>query len=188
MPEATEWPNLTKTQGYTYVCGYCGKSVGPESGYHRDRLHEIYICPVCKSPTFFSYSDQVPGEPYGNDVGALPDDVNQLYSEARKCMTVSAYTAAVLTCRKILMHIAVGKGAPANQSFMTYVEYLSDNNYVPPGGKGWVDHIRQKGNEANHEILTMSKENAQDLISFVEMLLKVVFEFPAKIQQNQTTP
>jgi len=62
--------------------------------------------------------------------------------------------------------------------------YLADNNYVPPDGKGWVDHIRKKGNEANHEIVIMSKEEAFELLSFVEMLLKIVYEFPARILPN----
>jgi len=105
-----------------------------------------------------------------------------LYAEARFCMTVNSFTSAVLTCRKLLMHIAVAKGAPTNKSFLEYVEYLSDKNYVPPDGKGWVDYIRTKGNEANHEIKIMSVDDAKDLITFSEMLLKFVYEFPAKVK------
>jgi hypothetical protein len=52
---------------------------------------------------------------------------------------------------------------------------------VPPEGKGWVDHIRKKGNEATHEISPMSKADANDLITFPEMLLKFVYEFPSRI-------
>ena len=62
-----------------------------------------------------------------------------------------------------------------------YVEYLSNKGYVPPNGRGWVDHIRKKGNEANHEIVLMKKEDAEELILFSEMLLKFIFEFPNKI-------
>jgi hypothetical protein len=96
-------------------------------------------------------------------------------------MAVLAYTAAVLACRKILMHIAVEKQAQENQSFVVYVEYLAGKHYVPPGGEGWVDHIRKKGNEANHEIKLMSKADAEELITFVEMLLKLIYEFPARV-------
>ncbi len=46
---------------------------------------------------------------------------------------------------------------------------------------GWVDHIRERGNEANHEITIMSADDAQSLIQFTEMLLKLVFEFPKKM-------
>jgi hypothetical protein len=44
-----------------------------------------------------------------------------------------------------------------------------------------VDHIRKKGNEANHEIAIMSRTDAEELISFIEMLLKFMYEFPARI-------
>jgi Domain of unknown function (DUF4145) len=79
---------------------------------------------------------------------------------------------------------AVAQGAPENQTFMAYVEHLAASGYVPPHGKGWVDHIRKKGNEANHEIVLMEKDDAQELISFVEMLLKFIYEFPSRIPSS----
>jgi hypothetical protein len=94
---------------------------------------------------------------------------------------VKAFTAAVLACRKLLMHIAVDKGASEGKPFIEYVEYLSNKGYVPPNGKVWVDHIRGKGNEANHEIKIMTKEDALDLVTFIEMLLKFIYEFPSRI-------
>ena len=127
----------------------------------------------------------MPGVHYGSEVTELPSDVNALYGEARDCMTVSAHTSAVLTSRKLLMHIAVEKGASAGRSFIDYVQYLADGGYVPPDGTGWVDHIRKQGNEANHEIKRMSRGEAEELISFLEMLLKFVYEFPGRMKQNQ---
>ncbi len=80
------------------------------------------------------------------------------------------------------MNVAVKQGALEGKPFIEYVEYLSDKGYVPPNGKHWVDHIRKKGNEATHEIALMKKEDAEDLISFTEMLLKFIFEFPSKLK------
>jgi len=85
------------------------------------------------------------------------------------------------------MHIAVAKGAKAGDSFVSYVEYLASHNYVPPDAREWVDHIRTKGNEANHEIVIMKKGDAEDLLAFSEMLLKLIFEFPASIKRKITT-
>ena len=53
------------------------------------------------------------------------------------------------------MNIAVVQGAEEGLKFIEYVEYLASNGFIPPNGKGWVDHIRQKGNEATHEIALM---------------------------------
>jgi hypothetical protein len=86
------------------------------------------------------------------------------------------------------MHIAVDKGADEGKRFIEYIEYLSDNNYVPPNGKAWVDHIRKKGNEANHEIKIMSKGDALNLITFIEMLLKFIYEFPSRITPKTPNP
>ena len=68
---------------------------------------------------------------------------------------------------------------------MEYVQYLADKGFVPPNGKGWVDHIRKKGNEATHEISHMERGDAEELIAFAEMLLKFIYEFPAKVPAAQ---
>jgi DNA-directed RNA polymerase subunit RPC12/RpoP len=179
------WRNIEEIQPHGYVCSYCGHRVGPARGFRTDGMPTkfIYVCSFCGAPTYFNTEKvQFPGPPFGNDVLSLPAGVAALYSEARSCMTVNSFTASVLTCRKLLMHIAVEKKAKEGQPFLQYVEYLADKGYVPPDGKGWVDHIRQKGNEANHEIKIMSLGDATDLITFSEMLLKFVYEFPARVQ------
>lgn len=52
---------------------------------------------------------------------------------------------------------------------------------MPPNGLAWIDHIRKKGNEANHDIKIMAKQDAEELIVFAEMLLKFMFEFPSRV-------
>lgn len=81
------------------------------------------------------------------------------------------------------MNVAVQKEAAEDLKFIDYVEYLSEKGYVPPDGKTWVDHIRQKGNEATHEIQLMGKKDAEDLIVFSEMLLKFIYEFPSFVSK-----
>jgi hypothetical protein len=177
-----KWEHLQNLPAQAYTCGYCHRLVSSSVGYFTSNHHRIYICSHCKSPSYFDREDkQIPGVCAGNEVKHLPEDINSLYREARDCVAVGSFTASVLTCRKLLMNIAVAQGAKEGQSFLSYVEYLSDKNYVPPNGKHWVDHIRSKGNEANHEIKLMSKPDAEELISFLEMLLKFIYEFPNKV-------
>jgi DNA-directed RNA polymerase subunit RPC12/RpoP len=175
----TEWHNAQGLGPKGYVCSFCGHRVGPATGFaskqppHAPQSY-IYVCSFCGSPTHFDgQGKQFPGPPFGTTVESLPADVAALYNEARSCMTVNSYTAAVLTCRKLLMHIAVEKKAAEDQNFLQYVEYLAAQGYVPPDGKGWVNHIREKGNEANHGIKIMNLKDAEDLITFSEMLLKL---------------
>ncbi len=108
----------------------------------------------------------------------MPTELQSLYDEMRLCIGATAFTSAVLTARKMLMHIAVEEGAKEGKSFLEYIQYLNENNYIPPRGHGWVDYIRLRGNEANHEIAIMVEQDAVGLLKFLEMLLRFIYEFP----------
>ncbi len=83
------------------------------------------------------------------------------------------------------MHIAVSQGAKEGLPFIQYVDFLVNSGYVPPNGRHWVDHIRKKGNEATHEIVVMTHSDAKDLITFLEMLLRFIYEFPNSIPKPE---
>ena len=183
---SVDWQHQQSVTAKQFRCGFCDESVASERGYYTNAGEQVYIriCPLCKRPSFWEYGSQFPGVAFGSPVKSLPSDVETLYNEARECCSSNAYTGAVLLLRKLLMNIAVGLGAPAGEPFMKYVEYLANKGYVPPNGKGWVDHIRKKGNEANHEITLMNKTDAEELIVFSEMLLKFIYEFPQRVPQT----
>lgn len=189
-----DWCNIQNLASRSYICGHCGSPLASEHGWYASDGNRpvafIYICHKCTQPTYFfnPVGIQIPGHAYGSPVRDISDEsVESLYEEARRCTASNAHTASVLCCRKLLMNIAVSKGASDGQPFIDYVNYLSDNGFVPPDGKDWVDHIRTKGNEATHEIKIMSKEDAEELLSFAEMLLKFIFEFPAKMKRKTVT-
>ena len=186
------WNQIGTHSSKSYVCGHCNKQLASEKAYYailEATGHPggyLYICHHCSKPTFFNFDGaQTPGSSFGNDVNDINDKVvEELYNEARRCYSANAFTSVVLACRKLLMHIAVSKGADEGLKFIEYVEFLSSNNYIPPDAKDWVDQIRSKGNEATHEIVIMKKEDAEDLLSFIEMLLKIIYEFPANIKKK----
>jgi len=176
------WQNENEIGSKQFNCGFCGNRIATIKGfYSSNAAHRIYICPHCERPTFFDGAAQIPGVAPGADVAHLPNELEAIYNEARRCVSINAYTSAVLSCRKLLMHIAVQQGAEPGKTFIHYVEHLANNGYVPPNGKAWVDHIRKKGNEATHEIVLMSPGDANELISFAEMLMKFIYEFPARV-------
>jgi hypothetical protein len=194
-----KWKNLGTGGSREYTCGYCGKPLASEKCYVGDlttgvrgeiltgQAH-VYVCHFCTRPTYFDPSGaQVPGVCFGNDVAGIDDDsVRDLYGEARRATGANCYTASVLCCRKLLMHVAVHKGAKKGENFASYVEYLG-KNYVTPNSVGWVDRIRDKGNEANHEIMIAKPDDAKELLAFVEMLLKLIYEFPAMQKKHSSS-
>lgn len=178
------WQGLNDLESKSFKCKFCDKDVATRKGYFRKGANwRTYVCPNCAKPTFFYDGTQIPAPLLGNKVEELPEKINSLYDEIRDCTGINAYTSAVLSCRKLLMNIAVEQGADQGKSFVYYVEFLSDKGFVPPNGKEWVDHIRKKGNEANHEIVLMSQDEALDLINFSEMLLKFIYEFPKRLRK-----
>ncbi len=184
------WANVQSLRSGRFNCGYCGASVASDRGYYFDFSGRggdwayIRICPACLCPSFFVGNEQIPGAAFGRPIQPTPPDVGGLYDEARTCTAAGAYTAAVLAARKLLMHIAVNQGAEPGDSFMGYVEYLASHGFVPPHGRGWVDLIRTKGNEANHEIRLMNQADAEDILIFVEMLLTFIYEFPSRVPKQ----
>lgn len=188
------WQKPDYIKNESFVCGYCGRHVSSDRGYklnvHGDASgHQVggaYICPNCNGITLITPGNgKFPGHTLGNPVSHLPPDIAALYEEARKCSAEKCFTATAMLCRKILMNVAVERGAPINKTFLDYVSYLSENGYIPPNGKHWVDHIRKKGNEATHEIMIMKDKDATELLFFIEMLLRFVHEFPSMIPKPE---
>jgi hypothetical protein len=190
----TQWSHLGEIPTKSWRCAYCDKEVASNRGWvgtterfdpptrvpYTDSAY-IAICPRCELPTTISERGaQVPGVKGGEPIEHLPDDVRAIYEEARSCMSVHAATGAVLLGRKLLMHVAVAQDAKEGESFKKYVDHLAEKGIVTAGMKEWVDEIRELGNDANHEIIISTKEQAEELLTFVGMLLKVVYEYPAK--------
>ena len=184
------WQNTQVVDGIQYVCGFCGTFVGPRQGYFTapvgDHQGFVLLCNYCNRPTFIDRERETnmsitPSAKMGKSIDYLPPEVEAVYEEARLCTSAGAYTAAVMLCRKLLMNTAVHEGADEGQKFVRYVNYLASKNLFPPNSKKWVDYILKKGNEANHEIVEMTAEDAENLITFSAMLLNLVYEFPKRL-------
>ena len=179
------WKYIENISSRNYICGHCGRDINSNIGYYTvdDLDHKngnyIYICHHCNKPTYISFNEQVPGSSYGESFDEeIFDDklIYSLYEEIRKCMKVNAYTSVGMCCRKLLMHIAVNCGAEEGKTFKEYVDYLDSNNYIPTNCKDWVDIIRSKGNEANHEIIILNEDDAKLLINFIAMIISVIYK------------
>lgn len=189
------WEGIQQLPSLDYVCWHCNTEISSDIGYrldlptamynsadpsYPDTLKAgIYLCHRCGYPTFLLNGKQIPGIPFGKSFEHVPDIVNNIYNEARDCYSVNAFTAVVLLCRKILMHIAVERGADENKNFVYYVDYLKEHNLITATSRDWVDKIRQVGNNANHELVQEDSEEAKRILTFTSMLLMTTYEYPA---------
>ena len=189
-----QWSGVKDIVPAEFRCGHCGNLVGANVGMNATSSLNaqktdmfIYICPFCSKPTFKDRDSQVPAPIPGSKLTHLPKETEDLFEEARRSIAASNPTAAILVCRKILAHVSVEKGAKPNDTFVAYVNHLVEKNYLPPDSKEWVDHIRTKGNEANHEIVVMSVADAHELVTLTEMLLRFVYELPGTMRDKIST-
>jgi len=183
-PWIVQIPHQDIRARFDYVCGHCSRSVSGRvtSVYQYDNVStaiavRFLLCTSCGKGSVWIRPDIViPGITPGDDLEGLPSEVNEAYEEARKCFSINAYTACELLCRKILMHIAVDKGAEEGKSFKEYIDYLEAEKYITPGIKGWADIIRQNGNKSTHKIEKPDEGRAKATFMFTMELLRIIYE------------
>lgn len=163
-----------------YTCGHCGAvTLGHIVAYADNR--KWLVCMNCGEGTYLDLSgNYYPGQRFGPKIEGLPDKISAAYEEAVQSYSVSAFTGVELICRKILMHIAVEKGAEVGKSFVDYINSLEKIGYITPPMKEWVDKIREHGNISAHELEKPEKERAECTLEFTIQLLRIIYEMKSK--------
>lgn len=87
----------------------------------------------------------------------------------------------------MLVDLAVAQGTiyKKGKPFIEYVEYLTNELFSGHRSQGWLDRIREQGNKATHELGTMRQEDALQLITFLDMLFTLFYEFPEMMNMEQ---
>lgn len=174
-----------------YRCAGCGstthgrviaKAIYAGQAYDRGTIYWC-LC-VCGQPTIGRYSDTnktfhqhpraiefVPGDKW-------PADVTRLYAEAALCFSASAFTAAAMLCRKILMVCAVDKGDGPDRKFIQYVDFITTKILVLPQAKTSIDKIRNIGNDANHDVAFVEKKDARMAMEIINYMLTTIYSLP----------
>jgi hypothetical protein len=173
-----------------YACPHCSQSVSGMviAWFPGHPSCTWLLCPACDKGAVRVEGTLHPSPLFGPVIDGLPGQVADAYDEARACMGVGAFTAAELICRKILMHIAVDKGAKAGEAFMAYLDFLEKAGYVTPPMKGWVDLIRQHGNLATHELPAPDEQQAESTVMFTAELLRLVYEMEHMARRYASQP
>ncbi len=175
-------PSISEAEAWwSYNCGHCRYSVSGvvvATVAHEDHSETRWLlCTTCGEGSVLTGMGQFyPGDIRGPEIDGLPVEVDTVYDEARRCLAASAYTACEMVCRKILMHVAVDKGAPEGKNFTVYLSHLETQGYITPPMKQWTDLIRRHGNVATHEIKLPDRVRAESTLMFTSELLRLVYE------------
>lgn len=180
--DVTKFEGISTVESIRTHCGWCDSIIAPNKGYevysHGIIIGYIYVCPNCHEIVLVNGNGEVfPKSKYGKQLHKLPDDIMEMYEECRNCFSIGAYTSIVLIARKLLMHLAVQNGAQEGLKFIEYVDYLDSNHFVPANSRNLYDCIRKQGNEATHEIVLKTKEEAEKILNFLFMILTFIYEF-----------
>lgn len=163
-----------------YICANCNTKVsGAVVSYYNNQVGQIkwLLCPNCAEGSVQTSNGLIyPGASFGPIIEGLPEDVEKAYIEARVCISANAFTACEVMCRKILMHIAVEKGANEGDTFASYLTFLENQGYITPPMKKWVGLIRQHENEATHRLASPDRTRVESTLVFTAELLRLVYE------------
>lgn len=149
-------------------------------------------CPKCSSP-FLAYQ-----EDYGNGWDepsrlfpvqdkqvnpSLPESIKNAYKEALACLKSKSYTAAAIMCRKTLEGICCVHGVKAKNLSLGLKE-MKSREIIESRLFEWAEALRISGNEAAHDVqVTISAQDAKDIVAFTDALLGYVFTFRDKFNE-----
>jgi len=175
-------------------CGQCEALVNAEliTSYEREDvlgplIYSFLKCPQCQTPllaeeNLFGISRLYP--PQDSRVNPnLPVPLRRAYEEALACFKSKAYTATAIMCRKTLEGICIEHGANG-RTLVSSLKDLKDKGVIENRLYEWADALRISGNEAAHGVnVTISAEDAKDILEFTNALLEYVFTFRDKFEE-----
>jgi hypothetical protein len=177
-------------------CKACEALVNAEfvaSYNHEDKnwgteTYSLYKCPKCEKP-LLTYENASWGldRLYPQEVNRinpdLPEPLKAAYEEALACFKSKAYTATAIMCRKTLEGICIEHGAKG-RNLVSSLKELKDKGVIENRLYEWADALRISGNEAAHDVsVTISAEDAGDILEFTNALLEYVFTFHDRFEE-----
>ena len=167
-------PNSSKTLNFdTLECGNCKgyvmvlwSSIEAGAGFHDYR---VLPCPL----RLTSYPEY------------WPEVVGRHWLQAQRNIQDENWDAAAIMARGALQ-AALRDHQAKGHNLKREIDDLASTGILPPNMKDWSDHVRELGNDSAHPNLGQDPTNpqdARDIVSFLDFLLKYLYALPHQIQQ-----
>ena len=90
-------------------------------------------------------------------------------------------------CRKTLEGICSAHGV-RERNLVSSLRKMRDKSIIDERIHDWSDALRLAGNEAAHDVgVTISQEDARDMLDFANAILDYLFSFRQKFEEFQQT-
>lgn len=185
------------------VCPYCGMNVtfawvgtsehgGRLENYlynyygNNDIVWAIAQCPRCKDCVLMKGKKTNQGVFSVDNIYPfpLPTKTNELIhekvredlDEAKRCLSVVAYRACAVMCRRAIQQACIEKGADVNKNLEKQIDELKDKGIITNQIQSWAHSSRWVGNDAAHPNHTeVTKEDAEDILNLAEQIMNILY-------------
>jgi hypothetical protein len=181
-------------------CKYCeatvdGKVQASYESHSREDppiKYSFLRCPKCSAPLIAWQENYGNGwdepsrmfPPQDKEVNpALPEPIRNAYREVLSCLKGKSYTATAIMCRKTLEGICSVHGIEA-KNLSEGLKQMKIKGIIEDRLFEWAEALRISGNEAAHDVkITISSQDAKDIVAFTDALLEYVFTFRDKFNE-----
>lgn len=161
-----------------------------EEGSDVTGKYSFLKCPRCARPFIMVQVDEGSGwdtperiYPPRSISLAIPFPIILAYQEAQTCFRAKAYTATAIMCRKALEGIAEEHKVTV-RNLASALKEMRDKGIIESRLYEWADALRISGNEAAHGVnVTISQQDAKDILEFTNALLEYVFTFQDRFER-----
>lgn len=116
----------------------------------------------------------------------IPEDIQEILQEAKTTFSAQCYRASAVMSRRTLEAITVDKGETEGV-LANRIKNLVKTGVLDKNLGDWATEIRLIGNSGAHfdPIKNVEKEDASQIILFIEELIKYVYVMPAEIARRR---
>lgn len=122
------------------------------------------------------------------DVEHVPNNIGEDALEALRNFNSCSWKSTAMMCRRALQAACIDKGAASGKQLNQQIDELQSLGLLTKQLQDWAHQIRHFGNFSAHpdeNIGDTTKEDAEQMIYFLNTFLKYMYEMPALIKVAQ---
>lgn len=116
-------------------------------------------------------------QPSPTDV-RIPEIIKCDIQEAKKCFSVSAFSATVVMARRAVESICIDKGANKGNPLHKQIEEIRQKGIITEDLKEWATEVRYTGNTGAHAGMQPTRQDAESILHLAEQFAHVIYVLP----------